>query len=119
MNLVATGRMARAGAFSAVGWRSDAEGLQVSLNLPPGWRLFALFGADWVRGDWLTAWTLLDLFLLLLFTLAVSRLWGLGAGVLAFFAFTLSYHEPGAPRFPPPSQPAACISRKKPASRAV
>ena len=36
--------------------------LRVTLNLPPGWRLFALFGADWVRGDWLTAWTLLDLF---------------------------------------------------------
>ena len=52
----------------------------VTLNLPPGWRLFALFGADWVRGDWLTAWTLLDLFLLLIFTLAVFRLWGIRRG---------------------------------------
>ena len=99
INLEATGRVERAKQLSATGWRSDADALNVTLNLPPGWRLFALFGADWVRGDWLTAWTLLDLFLLLIFSLAVFRLWGLGAAVLAFLAFGLSYHEPGAPRY--------------------
>ncbi|MEQ1862054.1 MAG: hypothetical protein ABMA13_19215, partial [Chthoniobacteraceae bacterium] len=99
LNLEATGRMARARELPATGWRSDADALRVTLNLPPGWRLFALFGADWVRGDWLTAWTLLDLFLLLIFSLAVFRLWGFGAGILAFLAFGLAYHEPGAPRY--------------------
>ncbi len=99
LSLEATGRMPRAAALSATGWRSDADALTVNLNLPPGWRLFALFGADWVRGDWLTAWTLLDLFLLLIFALAVGRLWGKGAGVLAFLAFGLAYHEVGAPRY--------------------
>jgi len=99
LNLEATGRMARGKEFSATGWRSDADGLNVTLNLPPGWRLFALFGADWVSGDWLTAWTLLDLFLLLIFTLAVFRMWGIGAALLAFVAFGLSYHEPDAPRY--------------------
>jgi hypothetical protein len=97
INLEATGRMNRGRELSATGWRSDADSLQVTLNLPPGWRLFALFGADWVRGDWLTAWTLLDLFLLLIFTLAVFRLWGFFAAVLAFAAFLISYREPGAP----------------------
>ena len=99
LDLEATGRMARASELPATGWRSDAEALNVTLNLPPGWRLFALFGADWVRGDWLTAWTLLDLFLLLIFSLAVFRLWGVGAGLLAFVAFGLAYHEAGAPRY--------------------
>jgi hypothetical protein len=99
LNLEATGRMARASALSATGWRSDADGVNATLNLPPGWRLFALFGADWVRGDWLTAWTLLDLFLLLIFSLAVFRLWGFFPGLLAFVAFGLAYHEPGAPRY--------------------
>ena len=99
INLEAIGRIEGAKELSATGWRSDADALNVTLNLPPGWRLFALFGADWVRGDWLTAWTLLDLFLLLIFTLAVFRLWGLGAALLAFLAFGLSYHEPGAPRY--------------------
>ena len=99
INLEATGRIERAKELSATGWQADADALNVTLNLPPGWRLFALFGADWVRGDWLTAWTLLDLFLLLIFSLAVFRLWGFGAALLAFLAFGLSYHEPGAPRY--------------------
>ena len=99
LNLEATGRMERGKSLSATGWRTDANGVDVSLNLPPGWRLFALFGADSVNGDWLTAWTLLDLFLLLIFTLAVFRMWGIGAAVLAFVAFGLSYHEQGAPRY--------------------
>jgi hypothetical protein len=97
INLEATGRMGRGIEIPASGWQADADSLQVTLNLPPGWRLFALFGADWVRGDWLTAWTLLDLFLLLIFTLAVFRLWGFFAALLAFAAFLLSYREPNAP----------------------
>lgn len=99
LNLQATGRMDRAKELSATGWQTDADSLRVTLNLPPGWRLLALFGADWVQGDWLTAWSLLDLFLLLIFALAVQRLYGLGAGVLAFLAFGLAYQEPGAPRY--------------------
>jgi hypothetical protein len=97
ISLEATGRMPRAASIPATGWNADADGLDVTLNLPPGWRLLALFGADSVRGDWLTQWTLLDLFLLLIFSLAVFRLWGFGPSVLAFVAFGLTYHEPGAP----------------------
>jgi len=99
INLEATGRMKASKEMSATGWRSDADGLNVTLNLPPGWRLYALLGADWVQGDWLTAWTLLDLFLLLIFSLAVSKLWGPSAAIVAFLAFGISYHEPGAPRY--------------------
>lgn len=98
LNLQAIGRSERVKEIAATGWRAPADGLAVSMNLPPGWRLFALFGADWVEGDWLTAWTLLDLFLLLIFSLAVFKLWGWRAGLVAFLAFGLGYHEPGAPR---------------------
>lgn len=100
LNLEATGRMPFTPTFPATGWQSDADAVGVVLNLPPGWRLFALTGADWVSGDWLTAWTLLDLFLLLIFSLTVFRLWGVGPALLAFLAFGLAYHEAGAPRFP-------------------
>lgn len=99
LQLQATGRMPRGTTLDASGWQADAEGVNVVLHLPPGWRLFALTGADTVDGDWLTAWTLLDLFLLLVFSLAIYRLWGLPAGLLAFAAFALAYHEPGAPRY--------------------
>ncbi len=98
LDMQAIGRSERVKAIPATGWRSPADGLHVTMNLPPGWRLFALFGADWVEGDWLSAWTLLDLFLLLIFSLAVFKLWGAKAGMVAFLAFGLGYHEPGAPR---------------------
>lgn len=99
LKLDAVGRMERAPEIAATGWRTDADSLTINLNLPPGWRLMALFGAEWVRGDWLTAWSLLDLFLLLIFSLAIWRLWGPRLGILAFFAFGLAYHEPLAPRY--------------------
>ena len=97
--LTAVGHVNRTDEVSAIGWKTDVDALSLDLHLPPGWRMFALFGPDWVRGDWLTAWTLLDLFLLLIFALAVFRLWGPVAGAIAFLAFGLAYHEPNAPRW--------------------
>jgi len=99
LDVEATGRVVNSTPIAATGWRSDAESVRVTLHLPPGWRLFALTGVDWVEGDWLTAWTLLDLFLLLIFSLAVYRLRGWATALLAFAAFGLAYHEPGAPRY--------------------
>ena len=98
LNLEAIGRAERTAELSATGWQAGADALGLTLVLPPGWRVFALFGADRVDGDWLTAWSLLDLFLLLIFSLAVFRLWGVSAGMVALLAFGLSYHEPDAPR---------------------
>lgn len=100
LDAVATGRVEVLGkTLSATGWGADVDHLGATLHLPPGYRLFAMPGADYTNGDWLTSWSLLDLFLLLLFTLAVFRLRGFLAGLLAFAAFGLAYHEPGSPRF--------------------
>lgn len=100
LDAIATGRIEDPGtSLPATGWKADADRLGGTLHLPPGYRLFAMPGADYTNGDWLTAWSLLDLFLLLLFTLAVFRLRGFLAGLLAFAAFGLAYHEPGSPRF--------------------
>lgn len=98
LNLNAIGRMADPTSFAATGWQADADQLQATIYLPPGWRMFALFGADSVDGDWLTAWTLLDLFFVLVFSIAVYRLWGWVPGLLAIVALTLSFQEFGAPR---------------------
>ena len=63
---------------------SDFQSAGVTLNLPPGWRLFAAFGADEVPGTWLHTWhNLLDLFLMLITALATARLFGWKSGVLA------------------------------------
>ncbi|MCA9264217.1 MAG: hypothetical protein KDA60_10235, partial [Planctomycetales bacterium] len=99
LQLSAVGRVSDLRGLASNGWQVDADGLSITLHLPPGWRVLALFGPDDVRGDWLTSWTLLDLFLLLVFSIAVFRILGWKAGLLAFAAFGLAYHEPGAPRF--------------------
>ena len=99
LNMEAIGRAAVTPEIGATGWQADADSLQITWTLPPGWRALAIFGADRVDGDWLTAWSLLDLFLLLIFALAVYRMYGLTAGVIALVAFGLSYHEFGSPRF--------------------
>lgn len=96
---VATGTMQTGGDLPASGWSAEAENVRVNLNLPPGWRAFAVWGPDWVDGEWLSSWTLLDLFLLLIFTLAVQRLCGVPAAVVAFLAFVLFCHEPDAPKY--------------------
>ncbi|MFN7565310.1 MAG: hypothetical protein ACK5TH_26350, partial [Prosthecobacter sp.] len=69
------------------------------MNLPPGWRLLAVFGADWSRGDWLTSWSLFDVFLLLIVTLAVWKAWGWKTALIGLLGLLLAYHETGAPRY--------------------
>ncbi len=82
----------------AVGWDHDMQSISAILNLPPGWRLFAASGVDHIQGTWVERWNLLDLFLVLLISIAVMQLWGRAWGLLALLTLTLTYHEPGAPQ---------------------
>jgi hypothetical protein len=97
VNVSADSRMDRAGTLSAVGWDQDFQQVQASLHLPPGWRLFAVGGADNVRDTWLQRWTLLDIFMVLILSVACLRLWDWRIGLLALATLTLIWHEPGAP----------------------
>lgn len=82
----------------AVGWTHDFQQLSVNLNLPAGWRLFHVDGADNKPHTWLYRWTLLDLFIVLIITIVISKLWHLKWGLLALFCLALNYHEPDAPQ---------------------
>lgn len=86
--------------LSAVGWLKDFNALSATLHLPPGWRLIATQGADSSRSAWVTQWTLLDLFLLLIVGISFGRLFGAKWGVIAVIAVALSYHEAGLPIAP-------------------
>jgi hypothetical protein len=82
----------------AVSWDHDFQSLTGVLNLPPGWRLFSASGVDVAPGTWFERWTLLDLFLVLVVSLAVAKLWNWGFGLLALATLGLIYHEADAPR---------------------
>jgi hypothetical protein len=99
LHLVAESRYeAGPGTLPAVSWDHDFQSLGGVLNLPPGWRLFSASGVDVVPGTWFERWTLLDLFLALIASLAVARLWGWRYGLLALATLGLVYHEQDAPR---------------------
>jgi hypothetical protein len=83
----------------ASGWGLDLGPIRARLHLPPGWDLLALSGVDNLPQSWLARWTLLDLFLVLILTLGVARLWGWPWGLLALAALVLTWQVHGAPRF--------------------
>ncbi|MDO9048055.1 MAG: hypothetical protein Q7U66_09995 [Methylobacter sp.] len=85
--------------ISAVGWEQDFHTVSAELNLPPGWRLLATSGVDNVPDSWISRWTLLDLFLVLIAALATGRLWNPYWGFLALVTLVLIWHEPGSPHF--------------------
>ena len=98
--ITAVSRMQAEGhAFPAVGWLHDVQSLHIEMHLPPGYRLLTATGMDAARTSWISRWTLLDLFILLMITASVSRLLGRGWGAVAFFTAGLLYHEANAPVF--------------------
>jgi hypothetical protein len=87
------------GTLSAVGWEQDFRAVRAELNLPPGWRLLAASGVDNVPDSWISRWTLLDLFLVLITSLATARLWNRYWGALALATLITIWHEPDAPHY--------------------
>lgn len=85
--------------LSAVGWEQNFNQVKAELNIPPGWRLLAATGVDNVPNSWVSQWTLLDLFLVLIAALAIGRLWSVYWGIFALISLSLCWHEPQSPHF--------------------
>lgn len=81
------------------GWQQELQQVNTTLHLPPGWLLFAASGTDNLPMTWLQQWSLLDLFLVLLVTVATGYLYGWQWGSVAGLALLLTWHQPDAPRF--------------------
>ncbi len=79
-------------------WEHVFQTVSGVLNLPPGWKLLAATGADITPLPWIENWSLLDLFLVLIVSIAVYRLHSPLWGILALITLALTWHEPGAPR---------------------
>jgi hypothetical protein len=87
------------GTLSAVGWEQGFHHVSAELNLPPGWRLLAAGGVDNVPDSWISRWTLLDLFLVLIAALATGKIWSKAWGAFALVTLILIWHEPDSPHF--------------------
>ncbi|NEX23163.1 hypothetical protein G3480_23175 [Thiorhodococcus mannitoliphagus] len=99
LDLVADGRLESEPArLPASGWTMPLEESRSRLHLPPGWDLLAVSGVDNLPDSWLYRWTLLDLFLVLILTVGIGRIWGWPWGGLALAALALTWQAPGAPQ---------------------
>lgn len=83
--------------LNASGWQQNFNELSSRLQLPPGWSLLHASGADQVNHSWVSQWSLLDLFLLLIISAAVLRLSGPSAAALALLTLAVIFHRSGAP----------------------
>lgn len=82
----------------STGWSHDFTSASATINIPPGWEVLAVTGTDNRPYTWLQKWTLLDLFLLLIISIAAFRLLGPIPGIVALLAVGLSWHTAFAPR---------------------
>ena len=82
----------------ATGWDHDFQQVRGKLYLPPGWKLISAGGIDNFSGTWIKRWTLLDFFIVLIFTIAVAKLFSKQLAVISFITLVLIYHEPQAPK---------------------
>ena len=98
LRLRATSRLKRRGSLPAVGWNEDADQLQMTLHLPPGWDVLAARGVDVASSTWLSRWDLFDVFYVLVVSFSMLRLAGGWAGATALVALVLCHGEKGAPQ---------------------
>jgi hypothetical protein len=86
-------------ALPATGWDHDFQQVKARLRLPPGWKLIHAAGIDNIPRTWVKRWTLLDFFVVLIFTIALAKLFSKPLAGIAFLTMILTYHEPYAPRY--------------------
>lgn len=85
--------------ISATGWEHDFSTVSANLNVPPGYRVIAIAGADRTPGTWLSRWTLLDFFIVLITSIALSKIHGIRWGAIGLAGLVVLWHEPGAPGY--------------------
>ena len=81
------------GAMPATGWDNRFERVDGTLNLPPGHRLIAAIGADFVYGSWWENWGLWNVFGVLLIVVFVHWTAGRVLAAIAAVALLLTYQE--------------------------
>lgn len=79
------------------GWQDTFDRIGTTLHLPNGYRLLGAPGADSASGSWISAWTLLDVFIAAVLALLAWRAFGVLGGLAAIGYLVLGYQEAGAP----------------------
>lgn len=98
VDLAAGVRIASAASSMPVtGWQDSFDRVTTQLHLPSGYKLLGAPGADSAAGSWISAWSLLDVFVAAIVALLAWRLFGAIGGAIAVAYLVLGYQESGAP----------------------
>jgi len=81
------------------GWDKEFRQIQSTVHLPPGWSVFYASGTDNQPDTTIQRWTLLDLFLVLVISVAIARLWSIPWGITALITLCLIWHQADAPHY--------------------
>ncbi len=88
------------GSAFPLGWNCEFQEANGRLHLPPGWRLLGIRGGTVPDGSsWITQWSLLDFFMILIIALAVGKLRHWRWAALFWVGLALTWQEPYAPRY--------------------
>lgn len=99
LRLGASTRLAGAGGeLPVTGWQQAFDAVETTLDLPPGYRLYAAIGADRAPQAWVSRWDLLDIFLVAVTVLVARWLGGRLLALSCLLYLVLAWQEPGAPR---------------------
>lgn len=100
LNLNADGRInSDQRALPVAGWDKEFRTIQTYVHLPPGWTAFYATGTDNQPDTILQRWSLLDLFLVLVISVAIARLWSVPWGIFALVTMFLIWHQADAPHY--------------------
>lgn len=92
-------RIGVASVMPVAGWQQTFDSVQARLHLPYGYKLLAAPGADSASGSWMSAWTLLDVFVCAILVLLAWRVLGFAGAAAALAYLALGYQEADAPRW--------------------
>ena len=97
VNIAARGVIDYTKELPVTGWDSDFERVSGDLNIPPGNKLFAVFGADRATDTWWGNWSIWSSFIVLLASIVAGRLISITAGLVTGIMLLMIYQESGAP----------------------
>lgn len=79
--------------LDAIGWDHDFNSVQGTITLPPGWSVFHATGVDKINPTWVGKWQLLDIFMVMVASIAILKVFGRGYGLVALGTLIFVHNE--------------------------
>lgn len=99
LNVETTARLPQTLTLPAHGWSERLDGLDVSLHLPPGYRLLQASGVDRAPEAWIERWDIYEVFIAAFTVVLAWRFGGLLLAAATSALVVLGVHEPEVPRY--------------------